>query len=107
MAKRKRCDYPMSEFYTYEDEVPANERVSTPEDCEGCDGLENADGENTCEAVKHCLITENDAYQCSGCHKVWSSNDFDGCVECGSELNKIVPVGRERNGEIIWGVENA
>ena len=48
----------MSEFYTYEDEVPADTRVSTPEECESCDGLENEEGENTCEDVRHCLITE-------------------------------------------------
>jgi hypothetical protein len=50
---RIRTKYPMSEFYTYEDEVPANERVCTPEDCEKCDGF---DGEE-CED-RHCLIIE-------------------------------------------------
>jgi len=59
MAKeRKRCSYPMSKFYIYEDEVPPNTRVSTPEDCEGCDGLEDGDGNNCCEDEHHCLITE-------------------------------------------------
>ena len=58
MAERELCDYPMSEFYIYKDEVPANERVNTPEECEGCEGMENSDGENTCEDVRHCLITD-------------------------------------------------
>ena len=52
MAKRKLCKYPMSNYYTYEDEVPDNERVSTPEDCEKCTCPEG------CEDAKHCLITE-------------------------------------------------
>jgi len=51
MAKeRKRCTYPMSEFYIYEDEVPANTRVSTTSDCESCD-------EADCD-LRNCLITE-------------------------------------------------
>jgi hypothetical protein len=52
--ERKKCKYPMSEFYIYEDEVPPNTRVSTPEDCEKCDGM----GEDCCEDAKFCLITE-------------------------------------------------
>lgn len=52
MNDRKRCIYPMSEFYIYEDEVPKGTRVSTPEDCEDCDGM------NGCEDSKHCLIEE-------------------------------------------------
>ena len=51
---RKRCKYPMSEFYIYEDEVPDNIRVSTIEDCIKCDGM----GEDSCEDARHCLITE-------------------------------------------------
>ncbi len=51
---RIRNKYPMSEFYTYEDEVPADTRVSTIEDCITCDGM----GEDSCEDSKHCLITE-------------------------------------------------
>jgi len=59
MAKeRKRCSYPMSKFYIYEDEVPAGTRVSTPEDCENCDGLIDGDGENCCEDEPCCLIQE-------------------------------------------------
>ena len=51
---RKKCKYPMSDYYTYEDEVPANTVVSTIEDCIICDGM----GEDSCEDSKHCLITE-------------------------------------------------
>ena len=50
---RKLCVYPMSAFYNYEDVVPANVRVSTPEDCKKCSiekGLEFL-----CNA-QHCLI---------------------------------------------------
>ena len=54
MADRKKCDYPMSEFYIYEDEVPDGTRVSTCEDCITCDGM----GEDSCEDSRHCLITE-------------------------------------------------
>jgi len=49
IKKRKQCSYPMSEFYIYEDEVPAGMRISTPEECESCD--------EECD-VKHCLIWE-------------------------------------------------
>ena len=42
------CSYPMNEFYNFEDEVPAESKVSTPEDCEAC-MEENCDN-------KHCLI---------------------------------------------------
>ena len=50
---RVRCSYPMSEFYTFKDEVPTNVRVSTPEDCEKCEGM------NGCEDSKHCLFEES------------------------------------------------
>jgi hypothetical protein len=50
--ERKKCKYPMSQFYIYEDEVPDGTRVCTPEDCVGCDEMPG------CEDVKHCLITE-------------------------------------------------
>ena len=54
MAKeRKRCSYPMSKFYIYEDEVPDGERVSTPEDCEKCD-------DDCCQDEKYCLISESE-----------------------------------------------
>jgi len=56
--KRVRCPYPMSEFYTYEDEVPKGTRVSFPEDCDGCDGLTDGDGNNSCEDSKHCLMED-------------------------------------------------
>lgn len=46
--KRVPCKYPMSLFYNYEDEIPPNTRVSTPDDCEKC--------KKDCD-VKHCLIT--------------------------------------------------
>ena len=52
MCDRKKCTYPMSKFYIYEDEVPADTRVSTPEDCEECDVDYN------CEDAKHCLIVD-------------------------------------------------
>ena len=55
MAKRKKCDYPMSQYHTYEDEVPAGARVSTPEDCEGCNGYDGDD----CRHDGHCLINES------------------------------------------------
>ena len=50
--ERKRCTYPMSLFYIYEDEVPRGVRVSTSEDCEDCEDMKD------CEDSKHCLITE-------------------------------------------------
>ncbi len=53
MVDRKRCTGSMAEFYTYEDEVPENIRVSTLEDCEECDGMEDS----SCQDSKHCLIT--------------------------------------------------
>ena len=52
--KRIRCKYPMNEFYNFEDEIPVGTRLSTSEDCEGCDGFENDD----CSGSKHCLIEE-------------------------------------------------
>ncbi len=52
-VKRKKCSYPMSEFYIYEDEIGEGERVSTIKDCDNCDGF-HGDG---CHE-KHCLITE-------------------------------------------------
>ena len=53
MDDRKLCTYPMSQFYIYEDKVPKDIRVSKPEDCEDCDGIEDG----SCEDSKHCLIT--------------------------------------------------
>jgi hypothetical protein len=43
-----RCRYPMNMFYNFEQEVPANTRVSRPSDCEKC-------MEENCDD-KHCLI---------------------------------------------------
>jgi hypothetical protein len=40
----------MNEKYNFEDEVPENTKVSTPEDCESCD-------ETDCD-VRHCLTGE-------------------------------------------------
>jgi len=34
---RQKCKYPMSEFYIFEDEVPDGYRISTPDDCIGCE----------------------------------------------------------------------
>jgi hypothetical protein len=51
MAERQKCKYSLSDFYIYMDEVPKNERVSTPEDCEKCD--------EGCINEKHCIIVEN------------------------------------------------
>lgn len=50
---RIKCAYPMSEFYIYQDEVPDNVRVSTPEDCEKCEEMKG------CEDSKHCLFEES------------------------------------------------
>ena len=52
MAGRKKCAYPMSKFYNFEDEVPNNERVSTLEDCEKCEAM------NGCDENRHCIITQ-------------------------------------------------
>jgi len=54
--ERKRCKYPMSQFYIYEDEVPPNTRVSTCEDCITCDDMAICVRDD----IKHCLITEPD-----------------------------------------------
>lgn len=53
---RKRCLYPMSQFYTFEDEVPEHAKVSTPEDCENCEEGDLVD-ETRC-GCRHCLIEE-------------------------------------------------
>ena len=47
---KTRCEYPLSDFYTYQEDVPPNVRVSGTSDCESC--------KEDCED-KHCLITEN------------------------------------------------
>jgi len=55
MAKeRKLCTYPMNLFFSYEDEVPADTRVSTPNDCIECHDCMDDD---YCDAT-HCLISE-------------------------------------------------
>jgi hypothetical protein len=48
--ERKECTYPMSNFYTFEDEVPDGSRVSTTKDCEVC--------KEKCEN-RHCLIEDS------------------------------------------------
>lgn len=48
--KRVKCSHPMSLFYNYEDEIPENTRVSTPKDCEECEGMPG------CDEVGFCLI---------------------------------------------------
>lgn len=48
--KRVPCQFPMNLFCNFQDEVPSNTRVSSADDCEGCD-------EKDCE-VEHCLMTE-------------------------------------------------
>lgn len=47
-SERVRCDYPMSQFYIYKDEVLPNEVVSTTEDCKVCE-------EEICD-VNYCLM---------------------------------------------------
>ena len=47
---KTRCEYPMSDYYIYQEDVPSNVRVSGTSDCESC--------KEDCED-KHCLITEN------------------------------------------------
>lgn len=50
--EKTRCEYPMSNFYTYQEDVPPNTRVSNDSDCESCkDHKECGEG--------YCLITEN------------------------------------------------
>lgn len=51
--QRKRCTYPMSLFHNFEDEVPRNARLSTPEDCEDC---EEGSIINGCNDSRLCLI---------------------------------------------------
>lgn len=51
---RKRCDYPLSDFYNFEDEVPYGTRVSTTQDCAGCDTPNEF-----CLDTGHCLIEDN------------------------------------------------
>ncbi len=46
-----KCTYPMSNFYTYEHEVPLNVRVSSLFDCESCEDKDSCKDE-------YCLITK-------------------------------------------------
>jgi len=100
--ERKRCSYPMSDFYIYEDEVIAGERVSTIEDCKGCDIFEN-----DCCDDKHCLIIESkeqkDCFNhCPACdagedkidwgQKDWADNcawQSATCEVCGCEFEEF------------------
>jgi len=50
---RVPAPYPMNMFYCYLDEVREGDRVSTPEDCEGCTE-KNRDG-SECD-MRHCMI---------------------------------------------------
>ena len=50
--EQKKCKYPMSQFYIYEDDVPEGTRVSTIKDCIECDDIE------FCQDATHCLIQE-------------------------------------------------
>lgn len=55
---RKKCDYPLSEFYIYEDEIPANTRISTDEDCEKC--YTEGSAFEGCKERPFCLVEEDD-----------------------------------------------
>ena len=68
---RKLCKYPMSIFYTYEDEVPENTRVCSMADCESCD--------EQCEK-RVCLITENEGEDTEK-----EKNCENYCPSCGSD----------------------
>lgn len=50
---RVPCTYPMNEFYNFEDEVPDDTRVSTVDDCLGCNDMDCAKSD-----AKYCLIGE-------------------------------------------------
>jgi hypothetical protein len=52
MEKKARCTWPLNQFYLYEEDVPKDTRISTPEDCEKC-----AD-KYSCGDGRYCLITE-------------------------------------------------
>ncbi len=68
------CTYPLSDFYTYVEDVPDNVRVSNAADCENCD--------EDC-IVKHCIITENEGdktekeKKCDNCCPYCSSKNVD------------------------------
>jgi len=111
MAKRKKCKHPMSEFYTYEDEVPKDVRVSTTEDCENCDGMTNGDDEQCCDDVRYCLITKTQPQKecfnhCPKCNATdpdidWEDKDWGGscawqnatCKKCGCEFSEVYQYG--------------
>jgi len=42
-VERKKCQYPWSLFYIYEDEIPQGTTLSTPEDCAECDCADDCD----------------------------------------------------------------
>ena len=96
---RVRTKFPMSQFYIYEDKVPDNTRVSTPEDCKICE-------DKVCHNSKHCLITErpipkkcfNHCPKCDatdpniewgekewGCDQAWQSAT---CNKCNCEFTE-------------------
>ncbi len=72
---KTRCEYPMSTFYTYKEDVPSNVRVSTPEDCQNCSGMKEDRGEDN----KHCLITENEGEETE-----YEKRCESQCPKCGS-----------------------
>lgn len=96
---RKRCTYPMSQFYIYEDEVPKDERLSTPEDCEKCEVIGCNDG-------VHCLVSETKIQRkcfnhCPKCNATdpdieWGDKDWANtqawqnatCKKCGTEFTE-------------------
>ena len=87
----------MSNFYNFEDEVPADTRVSTDADCALC--------QDDC-SIKYCLIQESNCKKCfNHCPKCnapeddieWGSKEQDGtsswqeavCNKCGCEFHEV------------------
>jgi len=94
---RVRCTYPMSNFYNFEDEVPAGTRVSTTADCEACS--------DEC-GLRYCLFQDEKWKKClNHCPKCdaadddidWGSKDSDGstswqeaeCKKCGCVFQEV------------------
>ncbi len=80
--ERKRCKYPMSQFYNFEDDVPAGARVSTHNDCEAC--------EEDCN-LSHCLIEDGKWKKC-----------FNHCPKCNAGEEDIEWGSRESDGTTTW-----
>ena len=99
--ERKKCKFPMSKFYIYEDEVPKNVRVTTVEDCIKCDDMAS------CGDTKHCLVSDtqiqrkclNHCPKCNAGEKdiEWGSRDWSSesawqnatCTKCGCEFSEV------------------